>query len=386
MEKSLIGALKTLTSLQRWNFLPRVEIWTEAENVAYVTHVGYAIGREYGLTAPDVLEHFLVRSLLKSFNKHFLSDIPVKTRDALDQDVWKSVVEKAVSETSKLFPRKISEDVKKYLTYGGDYSIAGADPKVKEKVEMLLKYVQNKVALEECETNQRVYDKNLDYQSIIGKIKKKTEEIADANKFEEIFDGHKAYFSRIKLLKYLRRWNKINRAIESSVLSHTFIVAFLTLLFSQMCNGECEENNFSYKAILKALFHDVPEALTGDLITPVKKVIKEAKNKAWDDVEEKLIEEIKSDAPKGVKEDFESYGLLKPLERSKVNSVDSLVKDCDELALVIECVFEEHSGTVTEEMYRAYHVYLNSLLNSEWTYIREFCTRVLLEFSLKNGR
>ena len=230
MENTIIGAMSTLFSLQRWNFLPRVETWVEAENVAFVTHVGYGIGRDRGMN-PDLLQHFLARSILKSFNKHFLSDIPILTRDTLkeyDADLWLRIVNKAAEKTSQLFPKKISSAVRKYLTHSGDYSVQGQEDqrdKQKESIENLLKYVQYKIALDECETNRTIYNMS-DYEEIMKDIQKKIELLPEHEVLESSFQKHRRYLLKIKGLKYLRRWNMINRSIESSVMSHTFLVTF----------------------------------------------------------------------------------------------------------------------------------------------------------------
>lgn len=79
MARTLTGALKTLFCLQRWNIEPRVEIWTEAENIALSTHVVYACARAMGFSQQDTL-HAVKRALLKSTNKYYLSDIPAPIR------------------------------------------------------------------------------------------------------------------------------------------------------------------------------------------------------------------------------------------------------------------------------------------------------------------
>lgn len=397
MEKSLIGALKSLTSLQRWNFLPRVDVWTEAENIAYVAHVAYAIGNDSGLLAADT-EHLMNRLILRSFNKHLLSDIPMPTRDILrtlkeDDDMWKKVVDDTVEKkTIKLFPRKIARDFSHYLTYAGSYKCDN-----KDLVESAMRFAQQKVALEECEANKQVYES--EYKEIVDSIESKKNQINPEylKQLNEAFSKlNPEYLLKVKRLKYLRRWNKINRSVESSVLSHTFVVAFLTLFFSKMCEEEIkttskhrddeETKNFSYRAILRALFHDIPEALTGDIVTPVKAIIEEVAKGSLKKVEVKLTEEYKKCAPIHVQSEIHSFKLLAPLEPAGPFSVSSLVKDCDKLALVMECLFEKHSGNIVEEMTGAYHTYINDLLNSEWSYIREFCARVLLEFPFKNGK
>ncbi|MCK5688698.1 hypothetical protein KAI87_05470, partial [Myxococcota bacterium] len=114
MRADITDALSTLFSLQRWNAFPRVETWVEAENVAYVAHLAYAVGRSGGLS-DDALESILVSVLLKSFMKYELSDISFNTRQAIGEDAWLSVEEAVLEPTVALFPEDVREWVKKNL-------------------------------------------------------------------------------------------------------------------------------------------------------------------------------------------------------------------------------------------------------------------------------
>ena len=171
-------------------------------------------------------------------------------------------------------------------------------------------------------------------------------------------------------------------------MSHTFIVAFLALLFSKMSEKEIsehttdgeEKSSFLYHAILRALFHDVPESLTGDIISPVKQEISKIDKDALKNVEVALKNEIVNSAPLGVQREIEEYHLLEEINKNQPHSVSSLVKDCDMLALVLECLLEKLSGRLVGEMLPVYSKYLNDLQNSEWSHVREFCTRVSVEF------
>jgi putative hydrolase of HD superfamily len=71
-------------------------------------------------------------------------------------------------------------------------------------------------------------------------------------------------------LRYQKRWSQTPRIPETSVLGHLFIVAAYSYFFS-MAVGACEaraQNNF-----FAGLFHDLPELLTRDIISPVKKSV-----------------------------------------------------------------------------------------------------------------
>lgn len=77
------------------------------------------------------------------------------------------------------------------------------------------------------------------------------------------------FLMRIEQLRFQTRWNQTPRVPKTSVLGHSFFVAVLTLLLERetgekMCAVRSYDNFFS------ALFHDLPESVTRDIISPVK--------------------------------------------------------------------------------------------------------------------
>jgi putative hydrolase of HD superfamily len=71
-------------------------------------------------------------------------------------------------------------------------------------------------------------------------------------------------------LRFQIRWSHVNRVPKTSVLGHMLIVGMLSYLFSLEL-GACRKrliNNF-----FSGLFHDFPEVLTRDIISPVKRSI-----------------------------------------------------------------------------------------------------------------
>lgn len=78
------------------------------------------------------------------------------------------------------------------------------------------------------------------------------------------------FLTRIEQLRFQTRWNQTPRVPKTSVLGHCYFVAVLTLLFQiesgvKMCSGRLFNDFFS------ALFHDLPESVTRDIISPVKR-------------------------------------------------------------------------------------------------------------------
>ncbi len=77
------------------------------------------------------------------------------------------------------------------------------------------------------------------------------------------------FLMRIEQLRFQTRWNQTPRVPRTSVLGHCFFVAVLTLLFMHE-NNTCENKVRLYNNFFSALFHDLPEAVTRDIISPVK--------------------------------------------------------------------------------------------------------------------
>jgi len=400
MKSTLVDAITTLFMIQRWNFLPRVETWVEAENVAYSAHIGFALLCE---TIEDRSEFkkmafdYVAYETLKPLTKHFLSDVPYKFKRALNKlltdrslQTWEEKVQaRALEDTLPLFPRMIRPQVKQYL-------VMSSEPRIKS----LIKYVQRRTALQECETNSNVYREY--YSGYIKEIKKDIEEFCASDpwmkKLDDAFtqydkpgetgdpevDKIPGYIKLIRNLKYLRRWNRINRSMETNVLSHTYVVTLLAIMFTWMHE---QDNDFGIEALQRALFHDFPEALTGDIITPVKEIIKReypTEKNLWTDIEselavipiKKLI--VESKLSKYIDENH----LLEDVSDREKNSAASLVKDCDRMALAIECIQEDLVAKIPLEMSTVYPDYLEELQNSEWPHIREFAAKLATRYGL----
>ena len=77
------------------------------------------------------------------------------------------------------------------------------------------------------------------------------------------------FLLKIEQLRFQTRWNQTPRVPATSVLGHCFFVAIMTLLLGRETNPDmCEKrlvNNY-----FSALFHDLPESVTRDIISPVK--------------------------------------------------------------------------------------------------------------------
>ena len=77
------------------------------------------------------------------------------------------------------------------------------------------------------------------------------------------------FLLKIEQLRFQRRWNQTPRVPYTSVLGHCYFVAAITALLQRECGSPLCAKRI-YNNFFSALFHDLPEAVTRDIISPVK--------------------------------------------------------------------------------------------------------------------
>jgi len=171
-------------------------------------------------------------------------------------------------------------------------------------------------------------------------------------------------------LRFQIRWSQIPRLPKTSVLGHSMLVATISYFFA-IDNDAC--NKRLYNDFFGGLFHDLPEAVTRDIISPVKKSSKEfhdligkiekelAENEIYPLIEESWIPEIKY----FTQDEFEnkvidSKGEVhKKLDVNEINEkfndnehspVDGeLIRAADQLAAFLEAWSSTRIGVNSEE-------------------------------------
>jgi putative hydrolases of HD superfamily len=96
-------------------------------------------------------------------------------------------------------------------------------------------------------------------------------------------------------LRFQTRWSHIHRVPKTSVLGHMLVVALLSYLLSLEIKG-CPKRR--YNNFFTGLFHDLPEVLTRDIISPVKRSIKGLTHLIKKYEKERMEEEVYQLIPK----------------------------------------------------------------------------------------
>lgn len=98
----------------------------------------------------------------------------------------------------------------------------------------------------------------------------------------------KDFLNLVGQLRFQQRWAQTPRVPETSVAGHMLIVAVLSYMMSLQIDA-CEKRK--YNNFFAGLFHDMPEVLTRDIISPVKNSI-EGLGELIKEIEERQMEEV----------------------------------------------------------------------------------------------
>lgn len=138
--------------------------------------------------------------------------------------------------------------------------------------------------------------------------------------------------------KYIKRWGLMRNSTPENLSEHANEVAVLTHALCEIGNRLFDRDYDCGKAVLLALYHDVPEVYTGDLPTPIKYFDVRSKE-SYSAVEECAIDSLLGKIPEALRPAYE------PLFHCPEGTAEQkLVKSADKLCAYIKCLEEEKCG------------------------------------------
>ncbi len=183
------------------------------------------------------------------------------------------------------------------------------------------------------------------------------------------------FFAMLSRMKYISRWglmrntrseNLSEHSLETAVLAHG-----LAVIRNRRFGGEVDPQ----RAATLALFHDVPEILTGDLPTPVKYFNPKIRE-AYHTVEEEASRRLLSSLPEDLAPDYEDLFFHRPDD----GELWRIVKAADKLSALIKCIEEEKTGN--REFMEASRSLRRSLDEMNLPEVRCFLEEFLPSYSL----
>lgn len=158
------------------------------------------------------------------------------------------------------------------------------------------------------------------------------------------------------------RWQIVKTHRQQSVAEHSFQVA---LIASRICDLDEADEETRNKVLWYALVHDLPEVVTGDMATPLKKMLGAAARLRLSQFEESLTIGGKViDAPPHVKHIVKMADLIEAAAFLHQNAASSHGKDiCSKI--IAELSADETAAAILREILYSEIVTLDSIMDKE---------------------
>lgn len=150
-----------------------------------------------------------------------------------------------------------------------------------------------------------------------------------------------SFFAMLSRMKYINRWSLMRNTSDENLSEHSLEVAIIAHALVVIRNKRYGGSLNAERAALLAVFHDVPEILTGDLPTPVKYFNTQIQD-AYKAVEKSACDELIARIPEDLQDEY------KPLIISSDDDMElhMIVKAADKISALIKCIEERKAGNM----------------------------------------
>lgn len=406
MEKGFALKIFEGFSIQRWNDLVRPFELVEMDKAAEKMVLAYIIGKYEEHNGHKIDWYWMIyASLFDLLRKIALCDIKAPVQSLLKSEFpeeYKRLNEWVLNQYKPL----INDDdlFSKFTIYIGQKAGSFNIPDKLSHTVRVYNAAHKFATMRELEMISVVNEEER-IVNIRSDIEEEIQPYLDLQGLQKLITHQKSYrfLLKIEQLRFQTRWNQTPRVPKTSVLGHCFYVAIMTLLLGRetnptMCRQRVINNYFS------ALFHDLPESVTRDIISPVKQATDDLPNivkKIEDEIVNKelvplmepfFIDELiyfTSDEfsnriidEKGAVKKVTWEDLNKKYNSSEYNPVDGkLVRICDHFSALMEADISIKHGITSSHLISGRDGTLRNYAVGEiinGVNVREFFNKIIL--------
>lgn len=182
-----------------------------------------------------------------------------------------------------------------------------------------------------------------------------------------------SFIALVFRMRNIHRWSLLFNTHDENLSQHSTECAYLTHYLAAIGNEFYHKNYCIEKLTVCALFHDIPEVITGDIPTPIKYCSSETLN-SFKELEKRASNKLLNHLPSEIRELYSSYINKTILSEDEIK----LLKVADKLCAYIKCVIEIDMGN------KEYLTVSTSILNDlkaieseEAEYFMEHCISTL---------
>ncbi len=267
IRKELFELLFEAASIQRWNDHIRPEHFTELDKQAHKMVYAYVLARieetDRGAVIdwPSLVEgglfEFLHRIVLTDIKPPVYYRLMAEKGDQLNQWVLEKLEDK-VTDLRVDLPAKMKQYFSALEHANLEKRILRAAHYLATNWEFKIIYRLNEGLFGLEETSKTIADQIEEHYDLAG-----VQKLALGKKTSNFLD-------LVGQLRFQQRWAQSPRVPKTSVMGHMLIVAMMSYLCSLELNA-CPKR--IYNNYFAALFHDLPEVLTRDIVSPVKRSV-----------------------------------------------------------------------------------------------------------------
>ena len=349
MNSKLIKLVFNTALIERWNELPRPFKFYELDKQAHKMIIAYFLG------------YFENIDFIKLINLEIASILYRSVLTDLKAPVYYYLRRKKAKELDEFVLKKLDGILDEELEYY--VKIFNNTNCLEKRVLTAASYIANRWEFEFIYNFSKAYG--------IEKIKKDLD-----NELEDYYDLEGVRILNLKTksydfislcgnLRFQKRWANTIRIPETSVLGHMLFVAIMSFFLTKEYGGNEDKLYYNFFA---ALFHDLPEALTRDIIAPIKQgvsgleeILKEYENNL---IEEEILPLLPKRLQKEMrillKDEFENKIILengyKKVEKDLFESkgIDGkLIKVADHIGAFVEALSSINHGVKSPELVNA---------------------------------
>lgn len=276
MNKNIALRIFEAFSIERWNDLVRPFPLIEMDKAAEKMVLAYILGKFEENNGKEINWKWMIyASLFDLLKKISLCDIKAPVQALLKAEYASEYMRLNEWVLNQYKPYIDKDLFSKFTIYIGQK--AGSIPIPKSDLHTFHVYTaaHKYSTIRELEMIKPV-NEYARLQKIESELNDEIQQYLDLRGLQLLMTKQRPYefLLKIEQLRFQRRWNQTPRVPSTTVLGHSFFVAVITLLLErdispQPCDKRIYNNFFS------ALFHDLPEAVTRDIISPVKQATNE---------------------------------------------------------------------------------------------------------------
>lgn len=280
MNKELAHKIFEGFSIQRWNDLIRPFDLVEMDKAAEKMVLAYIIGKYEENKGNKIDWNWMIyASLFDLLRKIALCDIKAPVQQILKKEFAQEYMR--LNEWVLNQYRQIIDDEKlfsEFTIYIGQKAGSFKVPDSLKTTVRVYKAAHKYSTIREMEMLAVVNEPER-LSNIKSELDFEIQPYLDLEGLQKLITHQKSFYFLLKIeqLRFQTRWNQTPRVPQTNVLGHCFYVAIMTLLSGREANPNmCKErvaNNF-----FSALFHDLPESVTRDIISPVKQATDDLPN------------------------------------------------------------------------------------------------------------